>query len=62
MMTRQHYCLFASHIDNLRKDLAKTPENYTYLDSMVNDLCYIFLDDNRRFDRDRFRTATGLYT
>ena len=62
MMTRQHYRLFAAHISQQNQDLAKTEDNQNYLCDMVNDLCEIFKADNSRFDVNRFRTATGLYT
>jgi hypothetical protein len=53
-MTRKHYVKIAAIINNLR-----TVENDELLDQLSFDLAHMFLEDNPRFDEERFYEAAG---
>ena len=54
-MTKKHYkaiaSIYAKHL---------TRENYKLISRMVNDLCVLLLEDNPKFDKQKFLLACGL--
>ena len=61
-MTRKHYKAIALAIKDstlLTKHNKRSPYNYDVInkDSLINDLCDIFISDNIRFDYRRFDEA-----
>ena len=61
MMTQKHYIVIADDIarENRRAHREGEMGAVASIDRLVSALCVTFKKDNKNFDKERFRTATG---
>ncbi len=60
MTSKRHYIAVAREISELLKDLERNNAARHALGLLASRLAYVFKDDNRAFDRERFMRACGF--